>query len=219
MNTRTPLIASTLLAASLVSGTAHAEAVTYGGTLIYYSGLGPVGVIPPYPESIWNPAISAFVDQAAGTWGVSPASPTLGDSGLNWTASGGTLITTEGSYALDITTGVVTTTPIPDFNVLWNMDGIMYFTVGANEIAGVINWSLMSTAYTKIVNVWAVNDDGSLTVVRSPWMESGPILGKNITLDLVPSAVPEPKAYAMFLAGFGLVGSMVQRRKQARISH
>ena len=156
-------------------------------------------------------SISGFVDQAAGTWGVSSAATFFG---FNWTASGGQLIQAAGNYSMSTATGALTagTGLEPNAN-----DGTINFTVGAGQVAGTIDFAWSSTTGIRVVNLWDVNADGSLTAVRAPGMENGPFPGYNAHFNLnapgLITAVPEASTYGMMLAGLGLVGFAVRRRK------
>ena len=207
----------TLLATALVfaTGVANAASVSTGGVFNMCSqeGLDTTGVCTT-PINV-DASIAGFVDEDAGTWGVSSTALFYG---LNWTASGGTLISATGSYALDTATGVVSSigSTGPTAN-----DGIMYFDVGAGQIAGTINFAWGATTGIRVVDVWDINNDGSLSAVMIPGMENGPFPGFNAQFNLTaaglvtpPSEVPVPAAVWLFGSGLlGLVG--VARRKKA----
>ena len=207
----------TLLATALVfaTGVANAASVSTGGVFNMCSqeGLDTTGVCTT-PINV-DASIAGFVDEDAGTWGVSSTALFYG---LNWTASGGTLISAPGSYALDTATGVVSSigSTGPTAN-----DGIMYFDVGAGQIAGTINFAWGATTGIRVVDVWDINNDGSLSAVMIPGMENGPFPGFNAQFNLTaaglvtpPSEVPVPAAVWLFGSGLlGLVG--VARRKKA----
>jgi hypothetical protein len=154
--------------------------------------------------------IAGFVNQDAGTWGVSSNALFYG---LNWTASGGSLITTAGSYVLDTATGAVSAAPLGAVA----SDGQMHFSVGAGQAAGAINFAWGATTGIRVVNVWNINNDGSLSAVAVPGMENGPFPGFNAAFNFsapnLVTAVPEASTYGMMLAGLGLVGFAVRRRK------
>lgn len=154
--------------------------------------------------------IAGVVDEAAGTWGVSSNALFYG---LNWTASGGTLITAAGDYVLDTATGAVSAAPLGAVAA----DGMMHFSVGAGQAAGAINFAWGATTGIRVVNVWNVNMDGSLTAAHVPGMENGPFPGFNAAFNFsapgLITPVPEASTYGMMLAGLGLVGFAVRRRK------
>lgn len=159
--------------------------------------------------------ISGFVDQAAGTWGVASTTPFFG---FNWTASNGKLIKSAGDYSLNTLTGIVTggTGLEPNTD-----DDIINFTVGAGQIAGYIDFAWQTSSGIRVVDIWNVNPDGSLTAARAPGMENGPFPGYNARFTLTApglysatAPIPEASTYGMMLAGLGLVGGMVARRRK-----
>ncbi len=209
--TMTKIAAAAALA--FASSAAMAVPVATGGAFDMYSGLGTdmAGVTPAYNGTVGHDAtITGFVDQAAGTWGVSSAVPFFG---FVWTASNGQLITTAGSYSLNTTTGAVTSIASPTTA----NDGNIQFTVGANQVAGTINFDWNTTTGIRVVNVWDINANGSLTASVAPGMENGAFPGFNAAFDLTAASlitpVPEASTYGMMLAGLGLVGFAVRRRK------
>ena len=156
-----------------------------------------------------DPSVTGFIDTAAGTWGVSSTATFFG---FNWTASGGTLVTAAGNYALNTATGVVSTAA-PD--TVGTADGMMHFTVGAGQVAGIIDFAWSSTTGIKVVDVWNVTTSGSnqlYTTAAVPGMENGPFPAYNAQFNLT-APVPEASTYGMMLAGLGLVGFAVRRRK------
>ena len=173
------------------------------------AGLDTAGVVPGGSAITQYGSFDGFVDTVAGTWGASLTQAYMG--GL-WTASGGQLITSAGNYALNTTTGVVTPGTGPVAN-----DGTMYFTVGAGQVAGTIDFAWSTSSNIRIVNVWNVATVGAnqvYTTALVPGMENGPYPGYNWQFNMtVP--VPEASTYAMMLAGLGLIGFMSRRRKQA----
>jgi len=203
-------------ALALTAGVANAASVSTGGVFTMYSQAGlnqsvnATGFSPVNVDS----SIAGFVDETAGTWGVSSTALFFG---LNWTASNGTLVSSAGDYVLDTASGVVSLgAPDP----VGTADGAMHFTVGTGQIAGVIYFAYGGTVGIRVVNVWDINADGSLTASLTgiPGMENGPFPGFNAAFDLtgagLVSAVPVPAAIWLFGSGLvGLVG--VARRKKA----
>ena len=204
-------IATALL---LVSGAASAVSVSTGGVFNMCSQAGydtSAGSAGTCPAINVDSSISGFVDQDAGTWGVSSTAPFYG---LTWTASNGTLVQSAGSYALDTVTGAVSAASGPIAN-----DGTMYFEVGAGQIAGTIDFAWSVNSGIRVVNVWDINADGSLTAVSAPGMENGPFGGFNAAFNLsAPGLVSEvPVPAAVWLFGSGLIGlaGIARRRKAA----
>lgn len=207
--TMTKIAAAAALA--FASSAAMAVPVATGGAFDMYSGLGTdmAGVTPAYNGTVGHDAtITGFVDQAAGTWGVSSAVPFFG---FVWTASNGQLITTAGSYSLNTTTGAVTSIASPTTA----NDGNIQFTVGAGQMAGTIDFAWTVNTGIRVVNVWDVSTVGSDTIYSAkiaPGMENGPFPGFNAAFSMT-APVPEASTYGMMLAGLGLVGFAVRRRK------
>jgi len=153
--------------------------------------------------------VTGFIDTVAGTWGVSSTQPFFGG---NWTASNGKLFTTVGDYALDTTSGTIAAAA-PD--VVGTADGKMHFTVGAGQVAGIIDFAWGVTTGIKVIDVWNVSAGAGGTTLYTaaavPGMENGPFPGYNARFNV--TAVPEASTYGMMLAGLGLVGFAVRRRK------
>ena len=181
------------------------------------AGLDTAGVVPSGSFVGSDTALAGFVDTAAGTWGVSSTTTFFG--GL-WTASGGQLITTAGNYSMNTATGVVTAGGTP----MVANDGTMWFTVGAGQVAGTIDFAWSTSSNIRVINVWNVSMVGGNSVYTAalvPGMENGPFPGYNASfnmappLDDMPPPIPEASTYTMMLAGLGLVGFVARRRKQA----
>lgn len=203
-------IAAGFGAAVVVNG-AQAAAIYYpSGVFNVYSVLGLDQAATPIQSNIpfiTDPTISGYVDQAAGTWGVSS---TIGFYGVNWTASGGRLITLAGDYALDTTTDAIYAAA-PD--TIGTPDGIIHFTVGAGQLAGAIDFAWLNSGITRFVNVWTVGADGSLIATGVPGLENSPFAtGLRFAFNLSP--VPEASTCGMMLVGLGLVGGMAGRRRR-----
>lgn len=206
--TMTKIAAAAALA--LASTGALAVPVATGGAFLMYSqdGLDQANVLNAADIVNTDATITGFVDNAAGTWGVAS---TTKFNGLKWTASNGFLIKAAGNYALDTTTGHVNLAA-PD--TAGTADGQMHFTVGAGQVAGAIDFAWGTTTGIRVVDVWNINSNGSLTTVAAPGMENGPFPGFNAAFNLTaPGLVPEASTYGMMLAGLGMVGFAVRRRK------
>ncbi len=209
----------TVLAVALmtVTGAASAAVVNSGGVFNMYSqqGLDTDGVVSGFNAPInVDATINGFVDETAGTWGVASTAPFYG---LTWTATGGTLITGAGSYSLNTTSGSVSS--VGSCTVA--NDGNICFTIGAGQAAGAIDFAWSVNTGIRVVNVWDINGDGSLTAAVVPGMENGPFGGFNAAFNFSaaglmtpPSAIPVPAA--VWLLGSGLIGLVgVARRKKA----
>jgi hypothetical protein len=214
--TMTKIAAGMLLAVAATG--AQAVSVSTGGVFDMFQGKGydqsTLTLTAPGTGTTGTDAsISGFVDYSAGTWGVSSTTPFFG---LVWTASGGTLIKTAGDYTLNTVTGVISAAA-PD--LVGTGDASMHFTVGAGQMAGAIDFAWGSNTGIRVVDVWNINGNGSLTAVKAPGMENGPFGTFNAAFHLtapglVTAAVPEASTYGMMLAGLGLVGGMVARRRK-----
>ena len=213
-------------AVMFVAANANAAPVSTGGSFTMYNGatsnsmpslvtLDLNGVVPG-SQGVMNVdnTITGWVDQAAGTWGVSSTNKF---NGAKWTATGGKLLTTPGSYALDTATGNV----VPGTGTV-AYDGKMNFTVNPGQVAGTINFAWQANSGIRIVNVWnAVSSWGgypnplvlqslSLTCMTAPAMENGPFPTFQAAFNL--STVPEPAS--MLLLGSGLAGLVAVRKKR-----
>mgnify|MGYP001100856987 CR=1 FL=1 len=135
--------------------------------------------------------------------------------GVNWFASNGLLYTAPGDYVMNTTTGAVTLAA-PTTNVV---DGLMHFQVGAGQVGGSIDFAWGASSGIRVVNVWNVNANGSLTAAAVPGMENGPFVGFNAEFNLsnpgLITPVPEASTYGMMLAGLGMVGFMASRRRKS----
>ena len=210
MNFTMTKIAAAAVLAFAATG-AQAVSVSTGGVfqMNVNGGLDQSGIAGGGSPVNTDATIAGFVDYSGGTWGVSSATPFFG--GI-WTASGGQLIASQGSYSLSTTTGALTSIASPTVA----NDGSIQFTVGAGQLGGVIDFAWGVTTGIKVVNVWNINADGSLTTAIVPGMENGPFPGYNANFNLTAAnlaPIPEASTYGMMLAGLGLVGFAVRRRK------
>jgi hypothetical protein len=156
--------------------------------------------------------ITGFVDYDAGTFGVASVSPFFG---LPWVASGGTLFG-PGSYSIS------TADAAPGVS-----GGTYNVTVGAGQMGGQIDFAWGGTTGIDVLMVWNLTDNGNGTTTftsvdtdadANTWagtgMIDGPFPGFSANFSFVaPTPVPEASTYGMMLAGLGLVGFAVRRRK------
>ena len=217
MNFTMTKIATGILIAVAATG-AQAFPVSTGGVFNMYSQRGldqnPGASVLTGPIHV-DSTMTGFFDYSAGTWGV--ASTTTFFS-LNWTASNGQLIKTAGTYALNTTTGAISAAA-PDF--VGTTDGNIHFTVGAGQMGGAIDFAWGTYSGIRIVNVWTITNMSSagdpaflrLSATTVPGMENGPFPGFSAQFNF-PAPIPEASTYGMMLAGLGLVGGMVSRRRK-----
>lgn len=90
-----------------------------------------------------------------------------------------------------------------------------------------LNYSTVTMTYTpvdpktggglkSIVGTFSLNPKGAVSFSGDANVMAGLFqAGGAVALDAIPSPVPEPETYAMLLAGLGLLGWVVQRRKTA----
>jgi hypothetical protein len=146
--------------------------------------------------------ITGFMDLGSMTWGVASATPFFG---LTWTASGGQLFG-EGTHT--VSTVDAGGASGPDVT----------FTVGAGQIGGNINFAWGATTGIDVFNVWNVSGNTYTSTdidnngILGLGMVDGPFPGFSANFN-VTTAVPEASTYGMMLAGLGLVGFAVRRRK------
>ena len=195
------LLGAAALAA--VSAVAHAAPVAWGGEFALYD--------PISGSSLGgNNDVTGYIDTAAGTWSVASVSPFYG---FTWSATGGTLYG-PGTHVVNVN---------GDGQNAFSGNGNVTFTVGAGQLGGNINMSWNGNSGIDVFQVWSVvTVPGVGTVFTSldadgdgvPGMAmiDGPFVGLDVVFNMA-APVPEPSAYAMLLAGLGLVGSAVVRRK------
>lgn len=199
--TMTKIAAAAALA--FASAAASAAPATFTGE--NFTMLDPTGA----PVGIDN-TVSGFVDLTAMTFGVSSATPFFG---LPWTASGGTLFG-PGSYSIS------TVDAAPGVS-----GGTYNVTVGAGQMGGHIDFAWGGTTGIDVLMVWDVVDNGNGTMTftsvdtdadanlfNGTGMIDGPFPGFSANFNFT-APVPEASTYGMMLAGLGLVGFAVRRRK------
>lgn len=157
--------------------------------------------------------ITGFVDPVAMTWNVDGSTPFFG---LHWTASGGTLYG-AGTHTVNVN-GDGSDAP---------GSGDVTFTVGAGQWGGNINFAWGANSGIDVFNVWNVVDNGDGTYdwvstdiegdgIPGMKMVDGPFQGFSANFNFTNTTaapIPEASTYGMMLAGLGLVGFAVRRRK------
>lgn len=178
----------------------------------------PVANIAPGTFEMYDPAgdyvggatnVTGFIDIEAMTWGVAS---TTAFFGLKWTASGGTLFG-PGTYTMNVN---------GDGADADEGDGNVTFTVGAGQMGGNINFAWGATSGIDVFQVWDITPNGSNFNWTSTDIDGNGILGLGMIDGPFPgfeanfnitTPVPEASTYGMMLAGLGLVGFAVRRRK------
>ena len=202
--TMTKIAAVALLAVASTGAMAAAQSFTAPGNFTMYD---PTGAI----NGNFND-ITGFVDYDNMTFGVASVSPFFG---LPWTASGGTMFG-PGSYSIS------TVDALPGVS-----GGSYNVTVGAGQMGGHIDFAWGSTTGIDVLMVWDITDNGNGTWTftsvdtdadANTWagtgMIDGPFPGFSANFNFTaPAPIPEASTYGMMLAGLGLVGFAVRRRK------
>jgi len=152
-------------------------------------------------------AVTGVIDTAAGTFTLASTDTFFG---LNWSTTGGMLFG-PGTYSHS------TVDPAPGVS-----GGTYNFTVGANQMGGVVDFAWGGTTGIDVVMVWDVATSGGMTTYTSTDWNGDGILGAGMLDGPFPmfsanfnmaAPVPEASTYGMMLAGLGLVGFAVRRRK------
>jgi hypothetical protein len=206
------------IAATVILATAAMSAQAAPDALLNTSNFQMFDPTGAFVGGAAAPTLTGFIDTVAGTWNVASTTPFFG---LNWTASGGTLygvgthtVNVNGDGALGAGVGDVT------------------FTVGAGQVGGNINFAWGATTGIDVFNVWNVTTAGGITTYTSTnfnalyngvavapdailgfGMVDGPFPGFSANFNMT-TAVPEASTYGMMLAGLGLIGGMVSRRRK-----
>jgi hypothetical protein len=103
----------------------------------------------------------------------------------------------------------------PDFTDDPTITNLRFTYTGAS-LLNLSNTSFSGLSAVSVLNGIAQDGFGAVTV-----KSTGPLLGSNIYspgLVSVPSGIPEPAAWGMMLAGFGLTGAAMRRRRFALTS-
>jgi hypothetical protein len=186
MKLRTTLIATALAAAGLVSGTAQAalhQRVNSEGPYMVYDDVLDITLGPAWGYSYWQNAVN---DAAASTWGGSD----------NWR--------------------LPTISELTSLYNLYTSDD--YINLGypnlANFSAG-IYWSSAESVFFVMGPSLGCDPQTSLCIYDSGKsyfnLEAGALVVEVMSGDV--AAVPEPETYVLMLAGLGLVGAVVKRRR------
>jgi hypothetical protein len=214
----------TLLAVALAgaSSVALAAPVNWTGNFVMLNPGGFQMDASDNDFSTYDAAVTGQIDAVANTFSL-VATDTFQYTA--WTASGGTLFG-PGTYTVSVNgDGSNELSGIPNAP-LADGDGNYTFTVGAGQLGGNINFNWGATSGIDVFLVWNVATSGGVTTYTSTDVEGDGILGArmvdgafpgfsaNFNMQHVAAApVPEASTYGMMLAGLGLVGFAVRRRK------
>jgi len=152
----------------------------------------------------WGIAYDQGIGAPTSQWGTTVTDGKTIGSETSTKMNGGrsaftTFISQAGNSALNAGTGVYT-----------NAGNASNFTVGVKN-----NWGGNAAGFT--TDNFVGTDAAFYTVTQATSAAGGTFVG-NFSFNgtnVAVAAVPEPETYAMFLAGLGMVGAMVRRRKQA----
>lgn len=212
MTIRTTLIASSLIVASLISGTAHAalEGRDLNGSIdsfeAYYDTDLGITWLADANNSLMNWA-------AANTWA---ANLSIVDAVNNITYADWRLPTSDSCATYYNCTGSdlghlfyselggtagqsILTSADPDLAKFTNLQDDAYWSATVYAADTSLAWNFSFKQGGQMADSKNVNDIFALAVVSG---------------DVGIAAIPEPETYAMMLAGLGLVGFMAGRRKQ-----
>lgn len=204
----------TLMAIALAS----ASSITFAAPVAWTGGFDmydPTGAqMDANGAAAGNTAfVTGAIDTVAGTFSLASTDPF---SGLNWSTTGGVLFG-AGTHTINTADAAGSC----GFAICAT-GGPITFTVGAGQIGGAIKFGWGATGAIDVVNVWNVSTAGGVTTYTSTdidgngilgiGMVDGPFPGFNANFNMA-AAVPEASTYGMMLAGLGLVGFAVRRRK------
>ena len=147
--------------------------------------------------------VTGFIDTVAGTFSLASTDTFFA---LLWSTSGGTLYTSTFTHS--------TVDPAPA------VSGGSYVgvPVGAGQLGGAIDFAWGGTTGIDVVMVWNVvgntytSTDWDINGILGAGMIDGPFPGFSANFHMA-APVPEASTYGMMLAGLGLVGFAVRRRK------
>ena len=207
---------------------AHAVPVAYSTAgFVMFSGTGVVQ--DAHSGAAGTTAnVTGAIDTAAGTFTV--ASTHQFQFKL-WTATGGTLYN-PGTYTVNVNGD----------GAVGAGAGDLTFTVGAGQLGGNVNFAWGTNSGIDVFNVWDVASTtagglitttytssnmnalpnsvfyNGVAVATDTWpglkMVDGPFIGFSANFNMATvTPVPEASTYGMMLAGLGLVGFAVRRRK------
>lgn len=212
--TMTKMAAGLVLAGVAMS--AQAADVAWTGTFAMYDGSdeqmdandGAPGLLAD---------VTGFIDIDAGTFSLASTNTFFG---VTWSTSGGILFG-PGTYTVSTIDGV-------DGVAGDGVDGGDYtFTVGEGQLGAQIDFTWSVNTGIDVVMVWDVATIGGVTTYTSTdWdgdgapgagMIDGPFPNFSANFDMeheeVIAPVPEASTYSMMLAGLGLIGFAVRRRR------
>lgn len=200
----------TIMAVALAAASTGAMAapVAWTGDFLMFNPVG--GQLDSNDGAPGNTAaVTGFIDIAAGTFSLASVDTFFG---VPWTANGGTLFG-AGTHTVNVN---------GDGANAGSGDGNVTFTVGAGQLGGNINFNWGATSGIDVFQVWNVATVGSQITYTSTdidgngimglGMIDGPFQGFSANFNMA-APVPEASTYGMMLAGLGLVGFAVRRRK------
>ena len=201
----------TIMAVALAAASTGAMAVPVawtGGFDMYNPAGGGMDANDGAPGT--TAAVTGFIDTAAGTFSLASTDTFFG---VPWSTSGGTLYG-AGTHTIS--------TIDPGCGPSVACGGTYTFTVGAGQLGGNVDFAWGSTTGIDVIMVWNVATVGSNTTYTmtdpdgdgTPGtdMIDGPFQGFSANFNMA-APVPEASTYGMMLAGLGLVGFAVRRRK------
>lgn len=203
----------TLLAVALAAASTGAMAapVAWTGTFAMYN---PAGVQMDANDGGAGmlAAVTGVIDTTAGTFTLASTDTFFG---LPWSTSGGTLYG-AGTHTVNVN---------GDGSNASSGDGNVTFTVGAGQLGANVDFAWSVNSGIDVFMVWDVATADGMTTYTSTDFDGDGTLGKkmvdgpfkdfsaNFDMQHAAAPVPEASTYGMMLAGLGLVGFAVRRRK------